>query len=425
MSTDKLNIVDGVNPGDIIVFDFDYLFNMLYAREESPMLTKKYYYKLSTLLYQHYSYKYAKKLPGTKFIRQALTFDSVIHKTSFRGSKRNERLYDMFFRRKIGQCYYNDDKDTHADSKNCSNNDIYIKFKQLLIEFKNKGITVYFLCIGDYRATEAFFIEKKWFVVGDESLVKYIGTKFINNICGSIGHGVSAARSVGDKTQHKQKESILFTYKYHFVKLLNTKTNINNNKIHYYGFYNDCHSMIQQSSNMLNVQFYSDSYISNIVDKQPGVVTFFLILNTLEYNVQFKSISDTYKNSIEIKQPVSHLEKHMLQSEYIIKNQYIFGSPNVLTKTIIIEDDATTQFNESIKSDTTVPDDAEIMYNVDIQPNSPPPPNSPPSPKPPPPKPKNLQELINDTFIKLNKSDDIKINEAIIKIARVLLNSSN
>ena len=114
----------------------------------------------------------------------------------------------------------------------------------------------------------------------------------------------------------------------------------------------------------------------------------------------------------------------MPQSEYIIKNQYIFGSPNVLTKTINIEDDVNTQFNESIMPHTTEPDGAEIMSNVDIQPNSPPSPK--PSSKPPPkpsPKPKNLQELINDTFIKLNKSgDDIKINEAIIKIARVLLN---
>ena len=135
MSTDKLNI-EGANTGDIIVFDFDYLFNMLYARVYGV-----YVYKLSTLLYQHYSYKYAEKLPGTKYIRQALTFDSVIHKTSFRGSKRTERLYDMFFR-KDSQCYYNDDKDTKADSKKCSNNDndnndIYIKFRNLLIDFKN------------------------------------------------------------------------------------------------------------------------------------------------------------------------------------------------------------------------------------------------------------------------------------------------
>ena len=422
MSTDKLNI-EGANTGDIIVFDFDYLFNMLYARVYGG-----YVYKLSTLLYQHYSYKYAEKLPGTKYIRQALTFDSVIHKTSFRGSKRTERLYDMFFR-KDSQCYYNDDKDTKADSKKCSNNDndnndIYIKFRNLLIDFKNMGITVYFLCIGDYRATEEFFIEKKWFVSGGKSLVKYIGTKFINNICGSIGHGFSAARSVGDRTQHKQKESILFTYKYHFVKLLNTKTKTNNNKIHYYGFVNDCNSMIHESANninndMPNVKFYSDSDIKNIVDNTSGLVVKRDINDT-----KTKSISDTYKKSKEIKQTDRELEKYMPQSEYIIKNQYIFGSPNVLTKTINIEDDVNTQFNESIMPHTTEPDGAEIMSNVDIQPNSPPSPK--PSSKPPPkpsPKPKNLQELINDTFIKLNKSgDDIKINEAIIKIARVLLN---
>ena len=407
MSTDKLNI-EGANTGDIIVFDFDYLFNMLYARESGGHV-----YKLSTLLYQHYSYKDAEKLPGTKYIMQALTFDSVIKKVS-REDDHIERFDDMFFRETPQQCYYNYGKITEKD---CAKNYIREQFKQLLIEFKNKEITVYFLCIGDYRATKQFFKTHKWFHDGGKSLVKYIGTKFINNICGSIGHGFSSARSVGDKTQHKEKESILFTYKYHFVNLLNAKTN----KIHYYGFYNDCHSMMQQfvassPSNMLNVQFYSDSYISNIVDKQHGVVT------PWYYPGAFESILDTYKKSIKIQQPDPMLKKYILHDYYHIKNQYSPFLKRTLSKTIIIEDDATTQFNESIKSDTTVPDDAEIMYNVDIQPNSPPSPKSPPPPPPPPPKPKNLQELINNIYIKLNKSDDIKINEAIIKIARVLLN---
>jgi hypothetical protein len=420
MSTDELTIDDGVNTGDIIVFDFDYLFNMLYARESGG-----YVYKLSTLLYQHYSYKYAEKLWGTKFISQALTFDSVIKKVSMKADH-IERFDDMFFRKNPQQCHFNYSKSITND---CATTDIRDQFKQLLIYFKNMEITVYFLCIGDYRATKQFF--KTWFNDGNTSLVKYIGTKFINNICGSIGHGFSRARSVGDTKQHEKKESILFTYKYHFVKLLNTKTktNINNKKIHYYGFYNDCYSMIQQSSNMLNVQFYSDSYISNIVDKQHGVVTnmkYFTSYHKYIDNNQdkspFKSISDTYKNSIEIKQPDTKLEKYILQDYYIIKNQYSPGFKKTLSKQINIEADVTTQFNESIMSNTTEPDDDEIMSNLDIQPNSPPPPNSPPSPKPPPPKPKNLQELINNTFIKLNKSDDIQINESIIKIARVLLN---
>ena len=331
---------------DIIVFDFDYLFNMLYKHDKN-------YYKLSTLLYQYYRYK--KETHHKSFTNSVI---STIEKANHR------KVNSMFFRSSLEDCEDGSDR--------CDMNYILNEFTQILLDFKKQNKIVYFLCIGDYRAAKFYFMLKKWFTIDNESLVKYIGTDFKHGICGKMDIFY----------QHSNREHILASYKYYFIKMLNE--HYKNQKIQYYGFMRDC-GVIKHNLQSADITYYSNSNISNIIDSRDLGETASDLIKT--NNIMFTSILTTYN----ISNKITNFPNQTYHPLTTYKRTHE-------KKKHDIYEDSRKWFDESMNSIRT----AIIPLQDD-----------------------DISKLIKKNPITTSPVDNIsKINEAIIKIARVLLNSS-
>jgi len=341
---------------DIIVFDFDYLFNMLHKYD-------KYYYKLSTLLYQYYRYK---KETHLKSITNSVI--STIETTS--------KVNYMFFRSSLED--YCDDGSDRCDK---DMNYILKEFTQILLDFKKQNKIVYFLCIGDYRAAKNYFKLKKWFTIDNESLVKYIGTDFKPGICGRTYMKTDIMLSVGDTHQVSNREHILASYKYYFIRMLNE--HYKNHNIQYYGFMRDC-GVIKHNLQSRYITYYSNANISNIIDSRDPAKASDLIKTN---NIMFTSILTTYNISNKITN-FPNQTNHPLTT---YKRRFETTKHN-------IPGDSRKWFDESMNSIRT----AIIPLQDD-----------------------DISKLIKKNPNTTSPVDNIsKINEAIIKIASALLNSS-